>query len=430
MSEIYNLVRKTCIKIESSIVSTFVFSSIINVFLFLENLWLDSFFKKMYPGSDFISFLKKSYILKNHIFSPLIVIIAFSIFMILASIPISPILQINIIIGFVFFFIFTVIVPKFILKGRINYIKFDSKEINVIGFVLFLIGFIFFLWTVIDIGGVPLLKPSLRYLLNPKITMPVFLIIPGIALISSHILDRMQKGFLSKASAKFRIISLSVICIFLLLILGYRTPIVAIVLIVVIMGYYTKLLEIWEILGGFFLTVLIIVGIGYFRSVEEYALGGLSALDFLNIRASFTMHVLDLLSNISGYTGFMHGKLSLSILPGPEIGPRRIIGKLIVWNSEINITPTLIGPMLVEFGSLGVAIGMSILGFILGVGYKILQKTKDSFYIMLYAIILGYTLISVETGLLDVNVVGYLIIAAIIYIYIIFKNQIFISGEK
>jgi uncharacterized membrane protein len=33
--------------------------------------------------------------------------------------------------------------------------------------------------------------------------------------------------------------------------------------------------------------------------------------------------------------------------------------------------------MLVEFGTIGVAFGMSILGLILGVGYRIMQKTRD-----------------------------------------------------
>lgn len=420
MSGIYIITKKICNKIEYMIRSTFLFTIFLKTFLYLESAWLNSFFKNMYPSSTFLPFLKKSNILKNHIFSPLIVIVAFSIFMILASIPVSERLHINIIIGFLFFFLFSMILPKFVFKDKTNYIKFDSKDINAIGFVLFLIGIVFSVLSIAAAGGIPLLKPALRQYLNPKLTIPAFLIIPGMALMISHILNKMQNFLIDKSAAKFRIISISTICMFLLLLLGYRTPLVAIILIVVIMGYYTNLFEIWEVLGGFVLVTLVILGVGYFRSVGEYSLSNLSALDFLKMRAGFTMHILDLLSNISGFTGVMHGDLTLSMIPGAGSGPRTIIAKLICWRSGVTITPTLFGQMLVDFGTIGVAFGMGILGFILGVGYEILQKTKDSFYIMLYALILAYCIISVETGILDQTVTGYIVLAAIIYLYNIF----------
>jgi uncharacterized membrane protein len=65
---------------------------------------------------------------------------------------------------------------------------------------------------------------------------------------------------------------------------------------------------------------------------------------------------------------------------------------------------------------------MSLLGLILGVGYRIMQKTRDSFYIMLYSILMAYCLISIETGILDQLVVIYILCAFIIYIYNIYLN--------
>jgi oligosaccharide repeat unit polymerase len=423
MSEIYNITKKFSHKIHNFIRNSFFFTIFLRIYLYLEKEWLNSYFRTWYPKENFLSFFKKSYILKKHIFSPVLVILAFAIFMILASIPISTQLQINIIIGFFCFFVFSMIIPKFVLNNPKKIIKFESHDVYAIGFVLFLIGIIFAFIGIGSAGGIPLLKSSLRYTLNAATTMPIYLLIPGMALINSYFLDKMQKGLLPKSTVKFRVLSISAIAMFLLLLLGYRSPLIAIILIVIIMGYYTNLFEIWEILAGFIIAGLIILGLGYYRTVADYAIANLGPLDFLSIRAGFTLHVLDLLSNISGFTGFMHGYLTGSMIPGPGAGPRILIAQLIDWRSGISITPTLLGPFLVEFGTIGVAIGMSILGFILGAGYKILQITNDSFYIMLYAIILAYSVIGVETGLLDLMVFVFIIVAGIIYFYNIFNTK-------
>ncbi|GAB4305962.1 MAG: oligosaccharide repeat unit polymerase family protein [Methanobacteriaceae archaeon] len=414
MSSIYNFTTKISLRVKNLIESTLIYTLLQRLFLYVENIWLNSFFIRKYP-EKFLNFLENSFILKNHIFSPLIIIVAFAFFMILANTPISLSLQLNILIGFMSFFIFSTLVPRLLLNEN-QFIIFDSEKIYSLGFLLLIISLIFFYMNIVTLGSLPILNSSLRYVLDPKLTLPIFLSIPAVTLMGSHILNEMQIGKISKSSAKFRILFLSAISLFLLLSLGYRTPLVALLLIVVIMGYYNKLFQVWEIILGFIMILFVVMILGYFRSVEEYALGYLSALDFLRSRAAFTLNVLDLLNNISGNFGFMHGNLSLSILPGPGEGPRAIIGKLIVWRSGVTITPTLIGPMLLEFGTLGVALGMGFLGLITGLGYKVLQKTENPFYIGLYAIIISYIIIGVETGILDQLVIIYLILATIIYI--------------
>ena len=91
------------------------------------------------------------------------------------------------------------------------------------------------------------------------------------------------------------------------------------------------------------------------------------------------------------------------------------VGKLIAWRSEVTITPTLIGQMVIDFGKVGVAVEMCILGFILGIGFKIIQKTKDFFYIGLYSLLLTYAILGIETGILDIQVIVYFLIAILIY---------------
>ena len=76
--------------------------------------------------------------------------------------------------------------------------------------------------------------------------------------------------------------------------------------------------------------------------------------------------------------------------------------------------------MVIDFGKVGVAVEMCILGFILGIGFKIIQKTKDFFYIGLYSLLLTYAILGIETGILDIQVIVYFLIAILIYaIYLV-----------
>ncbi|MFB2622287.1 MULTISPECIES: oligosaccharide repeat unit polymerase family protein [Methanothermobacter] len=421
MNQIYNTAMTLCRKVEFNFRKALIFRLILEIFLTIEKLWLKSFSRRIFPSGNFMGFLKNSRILRNHMFSPPAFIVFFSLFMALAAIPVTGLLHVNIITGFVCFFVFSMIIPERIVRGN-RYLKFDMEDVRSAGFTLFIIGFAFFAITITYVGGIPLLKPALRYLLSPKLTIPSFLMIPGTALLSSYIIDEMQKKCIERPAARFRVIVLNMTCIFLLALLGYRTPLVAVILITIIMGYYTELFEVWEVLAFLLVALLVIMGIGYFRSVEEYSLSNLSALTFLQMRAAFTMGVLDRLSTLAGMTGVMHGKLTLSMVPGLGSGPRTLIGKLILWRTGVTITPTIFGQMIVEFGTAGVAAGMSLLALILGLGYRIMQKTMDSFYVMLYSIIMAYCLISVETGILDQLVVIYILSAAIIYFYNIYLN--------
>ena len=75
-----------------------------------------------------------------------------------------------------------------------------------------------------------------------------------------------------------------------------------------------------------------------------------------------------------------------------------------------------------DFGKVGVAVEMCLLSFVLGIGFKIMQKTKDYFYIGLYSLILTYSILGVETGILDIQVLFYFAIAIFIYFTIILKS--------
>lgn len=443
MSLIYSITSTITRDIEDILKKSFLFTLIFNILGFFEKEWVNSFFKGLYPNEKFLSIFNKSRILREEIFSPLIVLVTFTLFLLLATDPVSRDLQIVIIIAFISFFIGSTILPGFFLNNQNNgetdeksndeknnkpmgnsIPLFDTKDVYSIGFCLTLVGIIFLFISIASVGGLPILKSSLRYSLKPIFTMPVFLVIPGIGLIASHYLNQYKKGKISRSQIRFRFLLLTAIGIITVLTLEYRTPIIAILLMMIIMGYYGKILSVWEVLLGALIGVCAIMGIGYLRSLNELAISSnTNIFSTLESRANFTMHVLNLLNQISGNFGILHGKMLASSVPGSDLGPRMLVGKLIAWRTEVTVTPTLLGQMLVDFGKFGVAVEMCLLGFILGIGYKIIKITQDSFYIAIYSLILTYSIVGVETGILDIQVLFYFFIISFIYFAAILKDK-------
>ena len=329
-------------------------------------------------------------------------------------------------IAFIAFFIGSAILPRYFLNKEFKKpaIEFKIKDFYSIGFCLVLISILFFFVSVASVGGIPILKTSLRYQLKPLFTMPVFLIIPGVCILASAYLKKFQENKITRSQARFRfLILIGISCVFLLA-LGYRTPLLAVLLIMIIIGYYGNILAVWEVVVGALIGVCAIIGIGYFRSVEEYTVtSATNPFYTLESRADFTLNVLNLLDFIGGNFGVTHGKLLASSIPGSDLGPRMMIGKLIAWRTEVTVTPTLIGQMVIDFGKVGVAVEMCGLGFILGIGYKIMKKTNDFAYIGLYSLLLTYSILGVETGILDIQVLAYFAVAIFIYLAFIIKSN-------
>ena len=423
MSIIYSTLTSIINRISDEFHKSFLFTIIFSILGFLEKHWTNSVLVSLYPSENFLSFLNRNIILKEYLFHPLIVLFIFALFLLLSINPPSTSLVITLLLGFIAFFIASTIIPKRIPVK--NAIHFNRKDIYSIGFCLTLLSIVFFFISVASVGGIPLIKPSIRYLLKPAFTMPVFLIIPGTCLIASAYLKDFQEKIITRSQVRFRFLFLLAIdCAFLLL-LGYRTPLLAAFLIIIIIGFYGNIVSLWEVVVGALIGVGAIIGIGYFRSLGEMTItSSTSPLYTLQSRADFTMHVLNLLDFIGGNFGVTHGQMLAGSIPGSDLGPRMIVGKLIAWRTEVTVTPTLIGQMVADFGKVGVFVEMGLLGFVLGIGFKIMQKTKDFFYIGLYSLILTYSILGVETGILDIQVLIYFIIAIFIYLTCI-KRSIF-----
>ena len=406
MSLIYSITSTISRTIEDMISKSFLFTLIFKIFEFIENEWVNSYFKSLYPSESFLSIFKKSKILKEEIFSPLIVLVTFTLFLLLATEPVSRDLQFTVAIAFISFFIGAILLTRFVLNDSENnpIPLFDTKDVYSIGFCLTLIGIIFLFISIASVGGLPILK--------------------GIGLIASHRLNQYKNGEISRSQVRFRFLVLTLIGMITVLTLEYRTPIIAILLMMIIIAYYGEILSVWEVIIGALIGVFAIMGIGYLRSLNELAIStNISIFSTLEHRANFTMHVLNLLNQISGNFGILHGKMIASSMPGSDLGPRMLVGKLIAWRTEVTVTPTLLGQMIVDFGKIGVAIEMCLLGFILGTGYKIIKITKDSFYIAIYSLILTYSILGVETGILDIQILFYFFIISFIYLAAILKDK-------
>lgn len=425
MSVIYSTLTSLINKVSDEFRKSFLFTIIFTILGFIEGQWVNSFFKKLYPSENFLNFLNKNRILKNHIFNPLIVLFIFAIFLLLALNSVSTSLAITLMLAFAGFFIGSAVIPRYFLNDTRNILEFKRRDMYSIGFCLILISIVFFFVSIASVGGIPLLKPSIRYLLKPILTMPVFLIIPGTCLVASSYLKDYQDEKITRSQARFRFIFLLAMDCALLLLLGYRTPLLAAFLVIIIIGFYGNIVSLWEVVIGALVGVGAIIGIGYFRSLGELTItSSTSPIYSLQTRADFTLHVLNLLDFIGGNFGMTHGHMLASSIPGSDLGPRMMVGKLIAWRTEVTITPTLIGQMVVDFGKVGVFVEMTILGFILGIGFKLMQKTKNYFYTGIYSLILTYTILGVETGLLDIQVLVYFAIAILIYLINIAKSHI------
>ncbi|WP_462316073.1 oligosaccharide repeat unit polymerase family protein [Methanobrevibacter sp.] len=418
MSVVYSALTSLINRISDEFRKSFLFTLIFTILEFIENQWVNSYFKRFYPSENFLARLNRNNILKNYIFHPLIVLFLFALFLLLSMNRPSESLIITLIIAFGGFFIGSTLLPRYFLNGDMErIIQFERRDIYSIGFCLILVSIVFFFISIASVGGIPLLKPSIRYLLKPMLTMPVFLIIPGTCLIAGAYLKDFQDEKITRSQARFRFLFLLVIdCAFLLL-LGYRTPLLAAFLIIIIIGFYGNIVSLWEVVVGALLGIGAIIGIGYFRSLGEMTItSSTSPIYSLQSRADFTLHVLNLLDFLGGNFGLTHGHMLASSIPGSDLGPRMMVGRLIAWRSEVTVTPTLIGQMVVDFGKFGAFTGMLALGFILGIGFKIMQKTKNYFYIGIYSLILTYTILGIETGILDIQVLIYFAIAVFIYL--------------
>lgn len=298
-------------------------------------------------------------------------------------------------------FLFSYFIGNMVVKKRGGK---DFPWIWRLGIPLIFLGLVAELINFYFADGIPLFNLSMRKKMFAPLTYLSFLIVPGCII-------TVGKCFLEKRPKEA--IGWFLIGLFLISLVGYRTEILALVLSTTLVIYYInqslqRLVEknIGLILGIVFLSLLIV-------NVKNVQLSLLS-------RSWMTLSVFSSLVSEFGFSffGYGHGILtqsifsSLGIISGPSWGPRGLVSRMIDMG-DVTTTSTILGMPYVDFG----LIGILVLGFLLGVlfskGYKCL-KAGNKDILPIHALCLSFLILTIETGIGDIIVIGYFLAYALI----------------
>lgn len=372
-------------------------------------------------------------------FSPYIVVVAIILYVALAAVGYQlhirnlhwadTITYLYITVGVVFF-IFGLYVPKLINHykkyvlsrdeqkeksswyQKLKYLLDERVLLLIVVFSIFLQALNLYL-----LGGIPLLSGYLKFQATTDLWRIAYIIfLPALNIL------------LAKYPRK-RYYFLFIIGLTLFAVNGYRTSTIAIILSVLITTYYVMKLKTKYLILSIFLMAVVFVILGYIavKSIQ-WQIWVLNPLELVFYRAGFTMMVLDKIAHMPGFTG---GELFYQALTGGH--PRVTVGQVYLpefykpgVGVTTSITSTIFGPAISDFGALGLAIQMLILGMILRIMHSA-QKIAGGLFTAIYAIILAHTIIWVETGPTDsmvwfFYVLGVISLLAFVWIYLSNKS--------
>ena len=278
-------------------------------------------------------------------------------------------------------------------KAKINAkeISFLNEKTLVIGIIIALI-----LQTVnmILLGGIPLFNSQMKASATTniwRVAYPLFLITLNLLLAKDY-------------NRKYLIFVLLGAVIFGLN--GYRTSVLGILGSSFITLYYLD--KISRKFAIFFIAVIIIglMAVGY---IASQSIAGqhwtLNPLELIFYRAGFTLEVFE---RILPLAGTVNGKILSMIFSSGS--PRTFIGEYVL-HYNVCLTSTLFGPVMLDFGYIGLTVQMLFMGAFLG----LIHKIKKGAGIGIYAIILTHTIIWIETGPTDI-MIWFLYLIGLIYL--------------
>jgi len=291
------------------------------------------------------------------------------------------------------------------LKSKGRY-KIDYLKHYILGLTLTTVGLIFLVLNILWAGGVPLFDLTSKRFLSPLYTMLSRLLILGWAIIVA-----------SKLSLdKIRVIIYSLIFSGVVMLIGYRTSVMVLLMSTLFVLYYTNKIKNRELLlfaSGIFLLLLLL-------SLVKLKILGSGGIPLLS-RMDLTMSVLDII--VHNFNGVFNGYLTYSAIYsyfGMAPGPRTVIANSLGIYG-VTITPTIFGGIIGDYGVLGIIPYFGVLGIFMGLLYRIAESFKG-IYLGVYAVLLSYLLVSIETGILDLDVIMYYIFGFLLCIYVIIRR--------
>ncbi len=272
------------------------------------------------------------------------------------------------------------------MKGEI----FDNN-LNVLAFTFIVAGILFWILDIALFGGVPLLTPEARGSLDTTFTMLSHLL--PIGCVMTVIVTRNRTASLL----------LVVVSVVLMALLGYRTQVVLVLLASCCAGFFTKVITGTE-------TTIILTGTGgvglLLTSLRDIILQTkIGIVEAIQTRVSMTLDIYDMMADYGGILGYTKGQVHVAavpslarMMPGVAYSPRRYIAEMV--GMDVSATSTILGPLAVDFGLVGICVGMAFLGYLLGKLYE----RKTPLGVSLYSVVLAYSLIGIETGIVDLEV--------------------------
>ena len=193
---------------------------------------------------------------------------------------------------------------------------------------------------------------------------------------------------------------------------GYRTSVLGILGSSFITLYYLD--KISKKMGIIFVAIIAIgiMAVGFIASQSiANQTWTLNPLELIFYRAAFTLEVFERILPLAGTT---NGHILSMIFSSGS--PRTFIGEYVL-HYTVCLTSTLFGPVMLDFGYIGLTIQMLFMGIFLG----LMSKLKKGIGIGIYSIIITHTIIWIETGPTDI-MIWFLYLIGFILIILNFKN--------
>ncbi len=284
----------------------------------------------------------------------------------------------------------------------------DSRGVTLfLGSLMFLIGYIAFIIQLAKVGGIPLLNDQLRRGLSPILNYIAWTTVPGTAfLLSSMNLDNCEAY------------ALALVGFIPSFFLAFRTEMIAYILATLVVLYFRRMISGLHITLGLVVAAVFFIGVGAIRSITT----GLVQNPIFSVlyRPTITIAALDTIVRLYDLIPVTGGRVhlaafsSLGLIKGSRYGPRTLISIYTGGRRTVSTTATLIGGPLLDWGWMGAIALPFLLAYLLSFSYKFSLEGKH--LLGPYATLYSYSLVGIETGILDINVYAYIAIALLLII--------------
>ncbi len=279
--------------------------------------------------------------------------------------------------------------------------------VTLLGAAMFLLGYTAFIMQVSKVGGLPLLNDELRRGLSPLLNYLAWTTVPGTAFLLSSLELRKCEAY-----------SLTLIGFIPSFFLAFRTEMIAYILMALVVLYHRRMVNYKHVLLGLLVAAAFFLGVGAIRSLTT----GLAQNPLLSVlyRPTITIAALDTIVRLYALRpvtgGWVHlaALSSLGLIRGTRYGPRTLISIYVGGRRTVSTTATLIGGPLLDWGVLGAVAVPLIFSYLLALAYRFSRKAD--YLLGPYSVLFAYLVVGIETGILDINIYLYLLLAVMVLI--------------